>query len=161
MHLHRPLDLDIVPGMQVGVAAADVREGEDALAVALECREEIEDVIAVAVDIGQVFDEGMRRATDRTPFVEEKDVAVAAKMRDRRVLVAGNRDEAARSVELPIKTIELGVELVRDLEVVALMADEIAERLVARVLEVVTGAVGADRLFALGVEVAPPRRSSR
>src|SRR5450755_3998414 len=80
-------------------------------------------------------------------------------MRDRRVLVAGNRDEAAWSVELPIETIELGVELVRDLEVVALMADEIAERLVARVLEVVTGAVGADRLLALSVEVAPPRRS--
>ena len=110
MDLDRALDRDVVAGVQVGIAAADVGERERAFAVAVQRLEQVEHMVAVGLDVRQVLDQRVRAAPDRPAFVEEEDVAVAAEMRDRRVLVAGNRDEAARRMELGVEPVQLGPE---------------------------------------------------
>src|SRR5262249_56984100 len=78
------------------------------------------------------LDEDMGRAADRTPFAAKEDVAVAAHAGIAGPLVAGQADEAAGRVELRGQPVELFPERVGDLEIVALMADDVDEGLVAR-----------------------------
>jgi hypothetical protein len=52
-----------VPGVQVGAAAADVGEGEDPFLRRLQRGEEVEHVVAVGVDVGEVLDQRVRGAS--------------------------------------------------------------------------------------------------
>ena len=112
---------------------------------------------------GLALDQDVRRAADRPALVAVEDVAVAAHAGVARPFVAGQADERARLVELGGEPVELLPERVGDLEVVALVADDVDEGRVARVAEVVFGRTHADGLAALAVQIAPvaPQRRGR
>ena len=92
---------------------------------------------------------------DGLALVAVMHVAVAADRRVGRPLVAGDAHEPARLVELLRQRVELAPERAGDLEVVALVADDVEEGLVAAELEIFARRVGAERLVGLAVRVAP------
>ncbi len=68
---------------------------------------------------------------DLASFGPEEHVAVATQPGVARPFIAGKNDEAAVFIELGGQLVELGSEFLCDLEVVALMANRVEERLVA------------------------------
>ena len=92
-----------------------------------------------------------------------EDVAVAAHAGVAGPFVARHADEATRLVECGGQTVELLPEPVGYLKVVALVADDIDEGLVAGVAEIAFGRIGADGLATLTMQVAPiaPQRRTR
>src|SRR5689334_21183778 len=97
----------------------------------------------------------MRRTMDRPPLTAIEDVAIAAHPGVTRPLVTGHGEEAMRHFIGSGQTIELVPERISDLEVVALVANYVEEGLVTGKGEMRVSGVGADRLFALAVQVAP------
>src|SRR5712691_2992310 len=85
----------------------------------------------------------------------EEYVAITAPPGVARPLVAGQKDEAPRYIESCRQPIELLPKRVGDLEVVALMSDDVDERLVARVAEITRRGAGADRFTTLTVQITP------
>src|SRR5690606_25463284 len=110
-----------------------------------------------AVGIGRraILDERVRRAPDRPSLPREIDVPVASERGVSGPFVSRQRDEAARLVELGRQAIELAPELVRDLEIVALVRAGVDEGTVAGEGEILSRAAGSDRLLGLAVDVAP------
>ena len=92
---------------------------------------------------------------DGLALVAVVHVAVAADRRVGRPLVARDAHEAAGLVELARQRVQLAPERAGDLEVVALVAHDVEEGLVAAELEVLARRVGAERLVGLAVRVAP------
>ena len=88
-------------------------------------------------------------------LVAIEDIAVAAHARVAGPFVARHADEAPWLVECGGQPVELLPEFVGYLKVVALMADDIHERLIARVAKVAFCRIGADRLAALRMQIAP------
>ena len=77
------------------------------------------------------------------------DVPIAPQAGVAGPLITGDRDEPAGLIEFRHQRVELRPELLRDLEVIALVAHGIDESDVAREDEVVPGRARADRLWAL------------
>src|SRR5437879_7832109 len=94
---------------------------------------------------GLAFYQDVRRAADRPTLAAKENIAVAAHAGVARPFVAGQADEAAGCVELRREAVELGPECIGDLKIVALMADDIDEGLVARVAEITFRRAHADR----------------
>ena len=146
----------VVRVLDVGVAAADV--GDHHAVLAREPGEQRVRVVRVRrlVDhVGRVGDLGVRGAVDGLALVAVVHVAVAADGGVGRPLVAGDAHEPAGLVELAGERVELAPERAGDLEVVALVAHDVEEGLVAAELEVFARRVGAERLVGLAVRVAP------
>ena len=105
---------------------------------------------------------------DSAALAAVEDIAVAAHAGVAGPFVARHAHEASRLVECGRQAVELLPELVGYLEVVALMADDIHEGLVARVAKIAFCRIGADRLAALAHADRPnsaaaarqPRRAS-
>ena len=106
-------------------------------------------------DVDRIRDLRVRGAMDGLALVAVVHVAVAADRRVGRPFVAGDADEAAGLVELRRQRVELAPEGAGDLEVVALVAHDVEEGLVAAELEVFARRVGAERLVGLAVRIAP------
>ena len=151
--LDRGLDPRVVGVLDVRVAPADV--GGDERVLALERGEEVPRAVAVGLRMRRVVDEGPAGAVDGPPLVPVPDVVVAPERGVAGPLVAGEGHEAPRLVELGGELVELAPEVVRDLEVVPLVAADVEERPVAGEREVVARGVGADGLLALAVQIAP------
>src|SRR5438093_1006356 len=88
-------------------------------------------------------------------FMAEEHVAVTAHAGVARPLVTGQTDEAPRHIESRCQSIELSPKCVGDLEVVALMSDDVDERLITRVTEITFRGAGADGFTALTMQVTP------
>src|SRR3954471_20636570 len=97
----------------------------------------------------------MRRAPDRTSFPAVKDIAIAAHAGIAGPFVPRETNEPAGNVELGRQPVEFGPEGIGDLKVIALMADHVDERRVARVAEIGVSSAHADGLSALPVQIAP------
>src|SRR5262249_43136743 len=151
-----PLDAALEPSvmgaLDVGVAPADMGDDHGVLAV-----ERAEELVGGKNRGGRgaAPDQDVGRAADRAALAAEEDVAVATHAGIARAFVARQADEAAGRVELRGQTVELFPERVGDLEIVALMADDVDEGLVARVAEIAFRRPHADGLAALTVQVAP------
>ncbi len=161
VHFHGALQPAVVRHRDVGVASADMRDHDGVLGG--DRAEQIFGGVAIAVGRILAVDQNAGGAEDRPSFVAVEDVAVAAHAGVARPFVTRHADEAARHVEFGGEPVELVPERVGDLEVVALVADDIDEGLVARVGEIAARRIGADRLAALPVQVAPvaPQRRVR
>src|SRR5215467_3095812 len=88
-------------------------------------------------------------------FMAEEHVAVTAHAGVARPLVAGQTDEAPWRIEGCGQAIELLPKRVGDLEVVALMSDDVDERLVACVAEITLGGAGANGFTTLAMQITP------
>ena len=155
VHLHGRFHR-VVRELDVGVAPADVgRHHAVAAPKLLEQRVRVMRVGALVDDVGRIGDLGMRGAVHGLALVAVVHVAVAAHGGVGRPLVSRNAYEAARLVELGGQRVELAPEGAGDLEVVALMAHDVEEGLVAAELEILSRGVGAERLVGLAVGVAP------
>ena len=152
MHLDGAFEPSVMGVFEVGVAPADMGDDHGVLA-----GERAEQLVRGVDGIGRglALDQDMRRAADGAALAAEEDVAVAAHAGVARPLVAGQADEAAGLVELGRQPVELRPERVGDLEVVALVADDVDEGQVARVAEIALRRAHADGLAALPVQVAP------
>ena len=158
MHLDGALQPSVVGELHVGIAPADMGDDDGVLVL-----QRLEQVVGGVDGVGRglAFDQDVRRAADRPALAAVEDVAVAAHAGVAGPFVAGQADELAGLVERGGQPVELLPERVGDLEVVALVAGDVDERLVARVAEVVFRRAGADGLAALAVQVAPvaPQRA--
>ena len=141
--------------LDVRVPSADVREHHAVLV--LERLEQVLGRVGVGLDVGEVVDQHVRGPVDGTALLEEEHVAVAAEPGVARPLVAREHDEPAVRVELGRELVQMVPEHRCDLEVVALVAAHVEERLVAREGEELAGGVRADGLLGLAVQVAPVR----
>ena len=98
---------------------------------------------------------------DRAAFVAVEDVAVTAQAGVAGPFVSRHAHEAPGLVKCSGQAVEFLPERIGDLKVVALVSDDVDERLVAGVAEVAFSGIGANRLAALAMQVAPivPQRS--
>src|SRR5215470_934069 len=85
----------------------------------------------------------------------EEHIAVTAHPGVARPLVARQTDEAPRHIKSRRQPIELLPKRIGDLEVVALMPDDVDERFVARVAEIAFRGAGADGFTTLTVQITP------
>ena len=92
---------------------------------------------------------------DRAALAAVEDVAVAAQAGVAGPFVSRHAHEAPGLVERGRQAVELLPERIGDLKIVALVSDDIDERLVAGVTEVAFSGVGANRFAALAMQVAP------
>src|SRR5262245_43705099 len=92
---------------------------------------------------------------DGAALAAVKDVAVAAQAGVAGPFVSGHAHEAPGLVERSCQTVELLPERIGDLKIVALVSDDVDECPVTGVAEVAFSGIGADRLPALAVQVAP------
>src|ERR1700722_2299949 len=97
----------------------------------------------------------MRRAADRAVFAPRGDVSIAAHAGIARPLVSRKADEAAGHIELGRQPIEFLPECIGDLEIVALVADHVDERRIARIAEITLCRTHTDGFTALSVQIAP------
>src|SRR5262249_50856558 len=104
---------------------------------------------------GLSFDQDVRRAPDRAPFAAAEKVAIPAHAGIARPFVAWHAYEPARRIECGRQAVELGPECVGDLEIVALMADDVDEGEIARIAEIAFRRAHADGFAALPVQIAP------
>src|SRR5208337_663137 len=104
---------------------------------------------AIRRKIGMIGNECMGGAPDEAVVAHEINVAVASERGVARPLISGHRHEPARNIELRAKLAEFRPELLRDLEVVALVPAHVQEGFVASEGKVVRGGARANRLAAL------------
>src|SRR4029077_9351178 len=133
MYLDGALDPPVVSIFHIGVAAADMRDDSTVLGL-----ERLEQVIrgVDCVRRGLTFDQDVRRAADRPALVPIEDVTVAAHPGVARPFVSRQANKSSGLVQVRGEPVELRPECVGDLEVVALMADHVDERRIARIAEI-------------------------
>ncbi len=155
MRLDRALQKLVVREEEVGVAAADMRDAKHRPLLGLQHGMQLARIERVRRLVGQVLDEGVAGAMQRAVRFRIEHVAVATERRVPRPFPARHEDEAARLVERLETAVEVGPTLLGDLEVVALVADGIHAREVARIGSQRVDAAGADALAGLAVQVGP------
>jgi hypothetical protein len=126
VHLDGGLQRGIMGKPEIGVAAANVCD--DHAVLSLKPRKELIGVVRIRDLIRHILwrgNLGMTRAVQRLALVPVVDVSVAANRGVGRPLISREADEPARRVELGRQRVELPPEAARDLEVVALVPNDI------------------------------------
>ena len=140
----------------IGIAAADMRH-DDAI-LAFELAKEFVRVMTVGILVRHVLaipDLRMARAVDGFAFVAVMDIAIAADGRVGAPLIARNAHEFSGDIEFPGQRIEFAPECAGDLEVIALMADDVEKGPVAAEFEIFARGVRPQCLVRLAVGIAP------
>ena len=154
--LHGFFKAAVMGHLYVGVAAAAV--GKDHHVPFPVGRQGFEQVVgrrAIRRDIGPVLDQCVGRPPDLASLFGEVDVAVPAKTRVARPLVARKNHEFSVLLEPGRELVQPLPKPVGDLEIVALMPRRVDKGAVPGEGEIVAGVTGADGLFRLAVKVGP------
>ena len=153
VNLDRAFEAAVMGHIDVGVAAADMGDDHSVFVVAAERLEQL--VCGMAILRRWIGNQYPRGPADRPSLGAIEDVAVPAHPGIAGPFIAGQGDKTSGLVELARQAVQGFPECIRDLKVVALMPDDVDERLVAGIAEILGGRVRADGLLALRVQVAP------
>ena len=155
MNLHRGLEIGVMVDFDIRVTAADMREDDRILATFAERRIEVGNGVRVMFQLVALFKQRVRTAPKRASLIRVDDIPVTADRCVAGPFISREGGETSRLVPFGGDIVQMVPEPAFDLEIIALMAHRIKERLVAGEIHIILDPPNADGLAALAMQIGP------